>query len=172
MYNYHSGLQATHSYSSTWWMWILDIRPILYYLDSSMGDNLKSAFGAFGNPVVWWGGFLAMSAMAYRTVKYRDGIALFILIGYLSQLVPWLFVTRVVFIYHYFPSVVFLVLALSHVLNTILERKQGRYRLSVVGFTAAAVFLFAAFYPVLSGLTVSRTYTMHFLRWIPWMWPF
>jgi dolichyl-phosphate-mannose--protein O-mannosyl transferase len=172
MYNYHSRLTATHSYSSTWWMWILDIRPILYYLNTSMGNNLKSAFGAFGNPVVWWGGFLAMVAMIYRTVKYRDGIALFILIGYLSQLVPWLFVTRVVFIYHYFPSVIFLVLALAHVLNTILERKQGRYRLAVVGFTAAAVFLFVAFYPVLSGLTVPRAYTTNFLRWIPWMWPF
>ena len=43
----------------------------------------------------------------------RDRTALFILVGYLAQLLPWVFVTRVVFEYHYFPSSVFLVLALA-----------------------------------------------------------
>ena len=172
MYNYHSGLVATHSYSSTWWQWILDARPILYYRDTSMGGGLKSSFAAFGNPIVWWGGFLAMIAMGYQFIKFKDGKALFILIGYLSQIGPWILISRVVFIYHYFPSVLFLVLALSHVLNTIWDRKLGRYKHAVIGFTASAVLLFAAFYPVLTGVPVSEVYTKYFLRWIPPTWPF
>lgn len=172
MYNYHSNLVATHSYSSTWWMWILDIRPILYYLNTSLGNDLRSAFASFGNPILWWGGFLAMLAMVYRLIKYRDGIALFILIGYLSQLLPWVLVTRVVFIYHYFPSTIFLVLAVSHILNTIYTRQYGRYKLAVIGFGASSLILFAAFYPVLTGLAVPRAYALHFLRWLPYVWPF
>ncbi len=172
MFSYHSGLDATHSYSSTWWQWIVNARPILYFRDSSMGGGLKSSFAAFGNPIVWWGGFLAIISMVYQLFKYRDGKALFILIGYLSQLGPWIFISRVVFIYHYFPSVLFMVLALSHVLNTIWERRLGRYKHAVYGLTGSAVGLFVAFYPVLSGLTVPENYSKYFLRWIPPMWPF
>jgi dolichyl-phosphate-mannose-protein mannosyltransferase len=172
MFHYHSTLVATHAYSSVWWQWILDARPILYYRDTSMGGGLKSSFAAFGNPIVWWGGFMAILAMVYSFIKNRDGKALFILIGYLAQLIPWLVISRVVFIYHYFPCVLFMVLALSHVLNTIWERAQGQYKLAVYGFTGSAVGLFAAFYPVLTGIPVAEFYTTHFLRWIPPSWPF
>ncbi len=171
MFTYHSGLDATHSYSSTWWQWILDARPILYYRNI-MDGGLKSSFAAFGNPIVWWGGFLAIIAMVYQLIKFKDGKALFILIGYLSQIGPWIFISRVVFVYHYFPSVLFLVLALSHVLNTIWERKSGHYKQAVIGFTGSAVALFVAFYPVLTGIPVAESYTKYFLRWVPAMWPF
>lgn len=170
MFGYHAKLEATHSYSSSWWQWITDGRPILYYLESSGG--LRSSFASFGNPIVWWSGFLAMLSMVYQIIKFRDSKALFILVGYLAQLVPWLIITRVVFIYHYFPCVLFMTIALAHVLNTIWERAQGRYKLAVYGLTGSAVFLFAAFYPVLSGIPVSTSYTTYFLRWIPSAWPF
>jgi hypothetical protein len=171
MFSYHSKLVATHSYSSVWWQWITDARPILYYR-SYTPEGLKAAFASFGNPIVWWGGFMAMIAMGVRFFKYRDGKALFILIGYLSQFMPWLFITRVVFIYHYFPSVLFLVLALSHVLDTLQERARGRYQLAAYGLTGASVLLFAVFYPVLTGTPIPELYTK-FLRWIPeGAWPF
>jgi dolichyl-phosphate-mannose-protein mannosyltransferase len=172
MFGYHSKLVATHSYSSTWYQWIVDARPILYYRDTSMGGGLKSSFASFGNPIIWWGGFMAVIAMAFRVYTHKDGKALFILIGYLAQFCPWLIITRVVFIYHYFPCVLFMVFALTHVLNTIWERAQGRYKQAVYGFTGASVFLFIAFYPVLSGVPVPEFYTKYFLRWIPPSWPF
>lgn len=172
MFHYHSTLVATHAYSSAWYQWIVDARPILYYLDTSMGDGLKSAFASFGNPIVWWGGFFAVIAMIYRVYKFKDGKAFFILIAYLAQFVPWLLITRVVFIYHYFPCVLFMIFALTHVLNSIWERGQGRYKYAVYGFTGAAVLLFVAFYPVLTGIAVPEFYTKYFLRWIPPSWPF
>jgi dolichyl-phosphate-mannose--protein O-mannosyl transferase len=161
---------ATHTYGSNWYQWIVDGRPILYYLDVEGG--FRSSFASFGNPIVWWGGFLAIIAMAYRVIKFRDSKALFILIGYMTQLIPWIIITRVVFIYHYFPCVLFMVIALAHVLDTIWERAQGRYKLAVYGFTGSAVFLFVVFFPVLSGVPVSTSYTKNFLSWIPSAWPF
>ena len=172
MYNYHSTLVATHAYSATWYQWLVDARPILYYLDMSQGNDYRGAFASFGNPIIWWGGLLAIFVMIYRVFRYRDGKAFFIAVGYLSQLIPWLFVTRITFIYHYFDSTVFLVLALTYMLSTIWERKQGRYKLAVFGFTGSAVALFIMFFPVLTGILVSRAYELHFLRWIPESWPF
>ena len=47
MYHYHSALEATHPYQSTWWMWMLDVRPILYYLHYfDDAYQVKSAIGA------------------------------------------------------------------------------------------------------------------------------
>ena len=43
MFNYHSGLVAEHPYASKWYQWILDIRPILYYLDY-YDDGTRSSF--------------------------------------------------------------------------------------------------------------------------------
>ena len=170
MLSYHGNLSSEHPYSSQWWQWILDARPILYV--NSYNNGMRSTFGAFGNPVVWWGGFGAMAVMAIRMVNHRDGKALFILVGYLSQLIPWIPITRVVFVYHYFPSTLFLVLALSHVFDTILERAQSRSKHAVYGYTAATGFVFTMFYPALTGISAPTWYFANFLRWIPAAWPF
>jgi dolichyl-phosphate-mannose--protein O-mannosyl transferase len=113
-----------------------------------------------------------MIAMAVRMVKYRDSKAMFILIGYLSQLVPWIPVTRIVFIYHYFPSTLFIVLALAHVFDTMLESGRSRNKQAVFGFPAAAGALFVLFYPALTGIRVPHSYFRYLLRWIPGYWPF
>jgi dolichyl-phosphate-mannose--protein O-mannosyl transferase len=170
MFSYHSTLEATHPYSSAWWQWILNIRPILY-VDDLFG-NKHAIFGAFGNPVVWWGGFIAMALMVVRVFTHRDGRSLFILIGYLSLLLPWIAVTRILFTYHYFACTIFLVLALSHVFNTILERKQGMYNRAVYGFTAVSAAVFLLFYPALSGMYMPRWYFTNILLWLPASWPF
>ena len=169
MFSYHSGLESAHPYSSVWWQWLLNAQPIKY-TDIYIGE-LRSSFSAFGNPVVWWGGLIAMLMMLVRVLRYHDGKALFILLGYLSQLLPWIPVTRIVFIYHYFPGTLFLVLALGHIFSVIRERKRKGHRLAVYGFTAATGLVFALFYPALSGLPVPHWYFEKLLRWIPVSWP-
>ena len=169
MFSYHGNLNAEHPYSSWWYQWITDARPILYY--NRYEGDMRSSFASFGNPVVWWGGFAAMVVMALSAVRRRDGKALFILIGYLSQLVPWLGVSRIVFIYHYFPSTLFMVLAISHMFNTIIDSGHSWRKASVYAYTVASGTLFAMFYPALTGLLVPQWYFKYLLRWIPRMWP-
>ena len=165
MFTYHSGLVATHPYSSRWWQWLLDLRPILYYL--SYGDGTVSTIGAFVNPLLCWGGLLALPVLAYRAWK-RDRTALFILVGYLAQVLPWVFISRLTFEYHYFAATLFLVLALGYVFDRL--RQRGYFGI-VYAFTAASGALFALFYPVLTGVTVSRSYAWNVLKWLP-DWPF
>ena len=172
MFTYHADLEATHPYGSPWWQWIFNIRPILYHLKYDVGENMRSSISAFGNPVVWWGGLLAIGAMVWDMIKYRSGKAFVIIVGYLAALLPWVIISRVVFVYHYFPCTIFLVFALAYVLNKIWERKRGRYKLAVYGFTASALVMFAAFYPLLSGVPALQKYSYHFLRWMPFSWPF
>ena len=165
MFTYHAGLVATHPYASRWWQWLLDLRPILYYL--SYGDGTVSTIGAFVNPLLCWGGLLALPVLAYRAAK-RDRTALFLLVGYLAQVLPWVFISRLTFEYHYFAATLFLVLALGYVFDRL---RQRGYLGIVYVFTAASGALFALFYPVLTGVTVSRSYAWNVLKWLP-DWPF
>lgn len=165
MFTYHAGLVATHPYASRWWQWLLDLRPILYYL--SYGDGTVSTIGAFVNPLLCWGGLLALPVLAYRAWK-RDRTALFILVGYLAQVLPWVFISRLTFEYHYFAATLFLVLALGYVFDRL--RQRGYFGIVYV-FTAASGALFALFYPVLTGVTISRSYAWNVLKWLP-DWPF
>lgn len=130
MFNYHSGLEATHPYSSSWYQWPTMVRPIWYY-SGYLTDAVKEGISAFGNPVVWWIGILAFIYILYllirnnaflcsltghtqtecstdtaTTLSHREyAAAAFLAVGYLAQYLPWFFVTRITFIYHYFPSV-------------------------------------------------------------------
>lgn len=169
MFSYHSGVTATHPYSSVWWQWMLDVRPILYYLEY-FDDGVRSSFGAFVNPMLCWGGLLAMLVMAFRALFRHDRTARFILIGYLAQLLPWVFVQRVVFAYHYFPSTVFLLLSLGHIFRS-LELKSPRGKQFIIAFTAVTALLFIVFFPELAGLPVKASYGHAFLKWFP-SWPF
>lgn len=173
MLTYHLGVHAYHPYSSRWYQWIVDGRPILYYLDRTVGGNpaVRAAFACFNNPVVAWAGLLAVVSVAVQAVRQRSGKALFLVVGYLSQLVPWLFISRTTFEYHYFPSTLFLVLCLAYVLDGIAERRRAKWRLAVYGTTGTAVFLYAAFYPVLIGLPIPVWYASNCLKWF-YSWPF
>lgn len=170
MFNYHKGVHDVHPYESRWYQWVVDARPILYYLNYNVGPNLKSAFAAFSNPVVCWGGLLAVLSVAVQGVRRRCGKALFILIAYLAQLAPWFFITRTTFAYHYFPSILFLCVALAYVCNDFLELAPPRARREVYSLAVLAAVVYGAFYPVLTGLAVPRWYTTNVLQWLP-SWP-
>ncbi len=169
MFSYHAGVNATHPYSSMWYQWLLDIRPILYYL-KYYGDGSRSSFGAFVNPALCWAGLLALFVLMYTAIFRRDKKAAFILLAYLAQLLPWVFVPRLTFAYHYFPCTVFLVLALGYVFRLMRLDTPG-WKAYVFGFTGFCAALFIMFYPVISGAPVSAVFADKFLGWLP-TWPF
>lgn len=169
MFTYHSGVHSEHPYSSRWYQWVIDARPILYYLNS-FGDGTHSSFGAFLNPVLCWTGLGAMLVMAYLTIFCKDKKAGFILVGYIAQLLPWVFITRTTFEYHYFPSAVFLTLAISYIFSMMFE-KNKKWRPYVYGLTALSLALFVMFYPAISGARVDDVLATNLLKWFG-SWPF
>jgi hypothetical protein len=168
MFRYHSGVDATHPYSSRWYQWMLDIRPILYYLDYNGGA--RSSFGAFVNPVLCWAGFVSLFVLGFCTFARRDRRALFLLVGYLAQLVPWLFISRITFEYHYFPCSVFLVLTLGYVF-ALLRDNDDLWRIPVWSLTALQAAAFVFFYPALWGAELNTRGASLLYRWLS-TWPF
>jgi 4-amino-4-deoxy-L-arabinose transferase-like glycosyltransferase len=168
---YHGAdvLGNEHPFSSTWVMWLFNARPILYYLEFP-DIGWRSAFASFNNPLVSWAGLLAMGVLAVRFFKRRCGMSMFILIGYLSQLLPWVFITRLTFAYHYFPSIVFLALGIGVACREIWD-ETPKHRWAVPAFAGACVLLYFVFFPYLMGMPMTDWYSNHILAWFPsWPW--
>lgn len=176
MWNYHSKLDATHPFSSTWYQWPIMQRPIWYYTATikpaveGVSGAIQGNISAFGNPLVWWAGIPAFAYMLYRCVRFKDKKAIFLSVAYMAQLTPWMGVTRCTFIYHYFPSVPFITIMIGYSMYHIYEScktNKGRknVKLACIVYAACAIGLFIMFYPVISGYPIDVTYVAKFLRW-------
>lgn len=165
MYNYHSNLTATHGYSSFWYEWPTMKRPVFYY-SKILGNDMYQGISAFGNPAVWYTAIPAAIYTFYRALFKKSNTARFLSIGLLAQFVPWMFVTRCTFLYHYFPSTPFLIGMICYALASFQKHmpKKTFYILLVV-FLIITIGLFVMFYPVISGMPVSGDYVTRFLRW-------
>ena len=170
MLTYHQGVTTPHNYESRWYQWLVDGRPILFYL-GDVGGGMTERFASFNNPLISWAGLLSLIAVAVRFVQRRCGKALFLVVAFLAQFLPWVFIGRTTFAYHYFPSILFLVFCISYLFNDLMECGWAKWRTPIYGFTAASVALYALFYPALVGLTMPLWYSGGLLRFLP-SWPF
>jgi dolichyl-phosphate-mannose-protein mannosyltransferase len=162
-YIYHATLKATHPYGSPWWSWPFLSRPVLYYaeytnlgIDHWTGQQLISRMANLGNPWIWWTSLPCVASLPYFIVRYRSFPATVILLGFISQYLPWSVISRVIFMYHMFGGLIFMILAVAFVMTHIAEklRPPGRV-LFVVNYLGIAVLFFCYFYPVWTGLPIS-----------------
>ncbi len=169
MYEYHKNLVATHPFSSQWWEWPIMFKPIWYFAGKYMALGKSSDIVSMGNPAVWWPGIATLLATIWIGIKKRDRLALFIVIGFASQYLPWVGVPRLTFIYHYFASVPFVVLSIVYVLKAFHDQVTDKklYRIVAESYLFIVLLLFVMFYPILSGLVVDKWYVETFLRWFP-----
>jgi dolichyl-phosphate-mannose--protein O-mannosyl transferase len=162
-YIYHATLTATHPYGSPWWSWPFLARPVLYYaeytnlgIDHWTGQQLISRMEDLGNPWIWWTSLPCVISLPYFIVRHRSFPAAVILLGFITQYLPWSYISRVLFMYHMFGGLIFMVLALAFVLAQIAERlKPPGGLLLVANHLGIAVLFFFYFYPVWTGLPIS-----------------
>lgn len=183
MFSYHSTLVAEHFFSSPWYEWPFVIKPIWFYANNNLREaGAISTITSMGNPILWWS-FIPAFVFSVMALIRKKELAPFVAVtGFLSVYLPWVLVTRITFIYHYFTAVPFLIICLLYGLREagrLFERreispvKSGRWaavltpvNLFTVIFVAGNLVLFAVFLPVLSGFTTTTAYAKA-LEWLP-----
>ena len=156
MWYYHTKLEATHPYSSKAWQWPLDNGAVWCHTAQSDDqpaddrtdpptageDDSQPApaparvanIYAVGNPAIWLTGLGAMAFMFARILRRRDPRLVIVLAGYLVFWAPWLISPRIMFIYHYLPSLPFLYLGLAAaVIGTGVRRSGIAWLLGLAG---------------------------------------
>ncbi len=164
MYNYHSNLVATHPFSSPWYQWPFIIKPIWYYSGEGLAPGKMSSIVSMGNPAIWWAGALAAVAVFITGIRKKDKAAFFIIVGGLSQYLPWILVPRLTFIYHYFATVPFIMLCIVYIAAYKTE-KNPSWKKVTKAYMVIVALLFIIFYPVISGAVIDTTFAGNFLKW-------
>ena len=163
MFNYHSTLVAEHYYSSPFYEWPVIWMPLLDANDAVSATKV-SAVSCMGNPIIWWVGIPCQIFVLVRGIVKRDKKAGFLILGYAAQYVPWMRISRITFIYHYFPAILFVMLMMGYTFDCIVKRfSWGKKAVTV--YLATAVIVFFVFFPVVSGFPVDREWGMK-LRWL------
>jgi len=145
MWWYHTRLDATHAYTSPWWSWPLLKRPIwLYTTGESMG-KIGNIY-AMGNPVIFWSGIISVIYASYLAFTHKNKKIGLIVFSYLVFFAAWAVSPRIMFLYHYLPSVAFMSMAIGLTL---------RKHLKAAFFVLPLAFiLFVYFYPHWTGIKV------------------
>ncbi len=170
MLSHHSKFN-THPYSSPWYSWPLNIRPVFFFKGQGYPEGLTSSMSTMGNPAVWWGGLAAVITLAViRIRKGRLGRrTFFIAIMALSQYVPWALLSRETYIYHYFATVPFLILLIGVLAKYLIERTRHGKK-AVFIYIGVCLLLFIMFYPITTGIVIPSAYPYTFLKWFG-SWP-
>ncbi|MCC5647534.1 phospholipid carrier-dependent glycosyltransferase [Nostoc sp. CHAB 5824] len=160
-----------------------------------MGPPLPAGAGqviydvhAMGNPFLWWFGVAAMLFLVGMlvsqilllwvkekrfsvpaTLSVDTWIALYLVINYAANLLPWVKVTRCVFIYHYMCAVVFIFLAIAWFVDQCLRSYYQQLRALGVTITFIILVAFIFWMPIYLGLPLSPNdykLRMWFNSWI------
>lgn len=146
-----------HPYMSEAWTWLLLLRPVAYYYED-LGGRASEVLGV-GNPLLFWGALLFLPYLALTWLGHRAWRAGAILLPVLFLYVPWLFVSRPLFLFYLVPVTPFLALGATYVLRDLARIRVSR-RPSLgpaAGLAiAVAVGLFLFFWPVLVGDPISK----------------
>ena len=163
MFDYHANLVAEHYYSSPFYEWPIIWMPLLDANDMVNATDV-SAISCMGNTAIWWVGIPCELYAFFRWIIKRDKRAGFLCISYLAQYIPWMSISRITFIYHYFPAILFVILMMGYTMQHIREDfSWGKKAITI--YLAIAVICFFLFFPVISGLPVNKEYGLH-LRWL------
>lgn len=130
--------------ASNWFMWPLNQKPLRY------SQNIYFR----GNTTLWLLviAFVALTAVGFYKNKndFREKRIYFILLlGYFANLLPFVFIQRTTFLYHYLPALVFGIILTAHWLN--IFHKKAKPVFVLILAIVAINFLF--FLPPSLGLT-------------------
>lgn len=174
MLSYHStpGLGMDHPFYSPWYEWPVMLTPMFYATKQYLfSEGYSYSIFCFGNPVVWWAGIPAMLISVWCWIRNREEKLLmpdnssdsfsgldtglvFLLIGFLSEYLPWMLVPRGTYIYHYFASVPFLILSICILAEQLFLHRKSWGNGFVLGFTILAACAFVLLLPYASGMMV------------------
>lgn len=148
--------EPIHPYLSSAWTWLLLLRPVAYFWDGA-GGRAAEILG-IGNPVLFWGSLAIIPYLTIRWARGRDWRAGAILVPILVQYLPWLAVSRPLFLFYLTPVTPFLALGMTALVRGIARTAAPRRVWPAVAAgvpVALSVGAFAFFWPLLVGEPIS-----------------
>jgi dolichyl-phosphate-mannose-protein mannosyltransferase len=166
--------EPIHPYCSSWWTWLLMIRPMSYfYTQQANGDVIDVV--AMGNPFLYWLSAIAIAlcslitfwSIASRPKRFHQQSTIYYLLAsFAAMLLPWSLSKRCTFIYHYMPASVFGFMAIALVADWCLQQDPNWIKNCGKAIPAIAGLGFIYWLPLYLGLPVN-SWQFRLLMWFP-----
>ena len=168
-----------HPFQSPWWQWPFILKPMWFAQDNYEPAGYASTILCFGNPWVFYIGAVAMAATLlcwiFRYVRFCNGklclrqgdgdlTATILSVGFLAQYLPWVLVPRSMYIYHYFASVPFVIMATAVLMEELTQKKPALRRVVITIYILGTVVFFVMFFPYASGY-LTNTAWLDAMKW-------
>ena len=178
MYTAQNTLKGVeHPYASKWYTWPLELRTVYYWQGETSKEGLQGNIYLLGNPIVWILSIIGViSALVVwlvrpRLLGARRNLVAFLLVGYGINFVPFAFIDRPMFLYHYLFAFIFAILLLCVMVSIIFDWQAHRYGKRVVNQTFWALIVaialgFLYFLPLSYGWPLSAA-DLQQRMWLP-----
>ena len=161
MYAAQTQVLAPHNYQSDWWSWPLMLRPVWFFYE--WDDGAQRGVVLLGNPVIMWGGLVAVAACFYAWFRDKAIKPLAMALLWTASLGIYIVIPKSLgFYYYYHASAIFLCLALAAAFH---HFDRGRKRGREEWFLAVALLVFVYFYPIISAAPLRDATRFNY-----WMW--
>jgi dolichyl-phosphate-mannose--protein O-mannosyl transferase len=163
-WNLQRNVVGSHPYTSQWWSWPLQLRPIWYAYDKVPDTDLIRGVVLLGNPILIWGTVLAIAKCVHTAIqdkkafmakpaskkdkkpKVRSLVSEQVLLAFFVCFLAYAVIPRkVTFFYYYYPAG----LVLSLVWTQALRQFKWKWI-----FAGVCVVLFIYFLPVLGAFPI------------------
>lgn len=150
----HANTNNNHPCASKWYTWPLIYKPVLLHWQfDSTSKQITSILG-IGNPILWWAKSLSILFCLFMFFFKKDKTINFLLGAYFISLLPYAFIKRPMFLYHYLPSLIFSTLILEYTFVSLYKEKKY-LRPLLMSFIILVVVAFFYFLPFVNGYPVS-----------------
>lgn len=150
----HANTHNHHPCASKWYTWPFMYKPVLLDLNfDGVHKQITSILG-MGNPAIWWLGILAILFQLFMLFFKKDKVIIFLLGSYFISFLPYAFIKRPMFLYHYLPSLLFVILILEYTFVSLYKENKYLRPLLVLSIVLV-VSAFFYFYPFANGYPVS-----------------
>jgi dolichyl-phosphate-mannose-protein mannosyltransferase len=164
IYSYHANQTDSHPFASESWSWPINLKPLWIFTGEGQP---RTAISILGNPLIWWGGLLALIVTTWQCLRRPRATDLLLLCAWAALYLPWALIDRTIFNYHYYPSALILVLLLAYRLSEWARTTRWTALPLVAALSAGLLFIW--FYPTISGHPAPDAWFKS-LRWLPTWW--
>lgn len=156
----NAAIKTRHRWESYWYWWVVNWRGLLYFNRQEQVNNRWASVYLLCNPIVCWFCAVCVAIMLVTVLfmtRYRDAAfskgrlgdlrrnavstCMFLVCGWLFNLLPYILVDRSAFVYHYLPGLLYAQL-LSGVMVDQLPRPVGLASVLLALIASIASFIY------------------------------
>jgi dolichyl-phosphate-mannose--protein O-mannosyl transferase len=178
MYEVNATFNETHPYSSKWYTWPVEKRPIYYWEGKVNPNGTQGNIYLFGDPLIWWLSSLSVvaaiiiifvSRLRKRFEQATPALS-FLVVGYLVNWLPFMKIARIMFLYHYLFGLVYSMMILATIAGLVVPNNHQKWfhnprYISAIALVIIAVCGFAYFSPLTYGIPISAQHLQD-LDWL------